>query len=69
MNDEPNNPPDAGVPEPPLDYQAPGTPGGSQWITDSQPGGKWLVAGLIVLSGVGVVAGAVVWVAWLFVGC
>lgn len=72
MNDDASStapPPSAAhAPVRPLPYAAPGAHAHSQWITDSHPGGGWLVGCLIVLSVVGVVGGAIVGVAVYLLG-
>jgi hypothetical protein len=39
----------------PLNYQSPGAHQKSQWVTDAQPGGNWMVAALIIASVVGTI--------------
>jgi hypothetical protein len=52
----------------PLPYAAPGAHQESQWITDDQPGGGWLVGCLIAASVVGAIGAAVLAILWFFVG-
>ena len=52
----------------PLLYATPGAHQESQWITDDQPGGGWLVGCLIAASVVGAIGAAVLAVLWFFVG-
>lgn len=54
--------PDPTSPPGHLSYQSPGAHAKSQWITDDQPGGAWLVGCLLVLCGLGAVLGAAAWV-------
>lgn len=58
---QPKTPQDEPSPPVPLLYQSPGAHGKSQWITDDQPGGAWLVGCLLVLCGLGAVLGGVAW--------
>ena len=62
-------PDDPGQPPPPLEYRTPGAEPKSQWVTDDHPGHFWLVGCLLVLTGVGAVAGAVWGVVSLMAGC
>ena len=46
----PTQPPPAPQPAAPLDYRPPVPEPKSQWLTDEQPGGGWLVFGLLGLA-------------------
>jgi hypothetical protein len=62
-------PPPPVPPATPLEYRPPGGEPKSQWVTDDQPGGGWLVAGLLVVSGVVAVGGAILGVLFMISGC
>lgn len=34
-------------------------PANNQWWTDDRPGSMWVIIGLVVLTGIGLIAGAV----------
>ena len=56
-------------PATPLEYRPPAHEPKSQWVTDDQPGGGWLVVGLLALSGIVAVGGAVLSVLFMVSGC
>ena len=53
----------------PLGYRPPVREPKSQWLTDDQPGGGWLVVGLLVLSGIVAVGGTILGLLLMISGC
>ena len=52
----------------PLSYQSPPAQPKSQWITDDQPGGRWVVGCLMIAGVAGLVVGGLAGLLWLFLG-
>ena len=65
----PPPPPPPPVPVRPLEYRGPGAAPNPQWWTDDQPGLGWVILGLLLLSGLGVVGAVVLTVLSFVVGC